>query len=230
MPDVNRRELKYRLNAAQVPAIRRRLSAFLLPDGHGGADGYSVRSLYFDTPADSDFWDKVDGIDCRQKIRLRIYGESGPVKLELKQKSGGFQRKRSIPVSREEAAALMAGNWGFLRQRQEPVAGTLYRMLLLGCYRPKCIVQYRRVALYAPENDIRVTFDCGLRASESNLDLFDYSAPLYPVEPPGAVTLEVKYSGFLFSNVKLALGREIGAQISNSKYCRARSISKHGGK
>lgn len=230
MPEVNRRELKYRLNAAQVSAIRRRLSAFLLPDDHSGADGYSVRSLYFDTPADSDFWDKVDGIDCRQKIRLRIYGESGPVKLELKQKSGGFQRKRSIPVSRAEADALIAGNWGFLRHRQEPVAGTLYRMLLLGCYRPKCIVQYRRVALCAPENDIRVTFDCGLRASESNLDLFDYSAPLYPVEPPGAVTMEVKYSGFLFSNVKLALGWEIGPQISSSKYCRARSISKHGGK
>ena len=72
MPEVNRRELKYRLNAAQVPAIRRRLSAFLLPDDHSGADGYWVRSLYFDTPADSDFWDKVDGLDCRQKIRLRI--------------------------------------------------------------------------------------------------------------------------------------------------------------
>lgn len=229
MLEVNRKELKYQLNAAQVPAIRRRLSAFLLPDDHGGADGYAVRSLYFDTPADSDFLDKVDGIDCRQKIRLRIYGESGPVKLELKQKNGGFQRKRSIPVSREEAEALMAGSWEFLRQRQEPVAGTLYRMLL-GCYRPKCIVQYRRIALCAPENDLRVTFDCHLSASESNLDLFDFSAPLYPVEPPGAVTLEVKFNGFLFSNVKLALGSEIGSQVSNSKYCRARSISKHGGK
>ena len=121
MLEVNRRELKYQLNVAQIPSIRRRLSAFLLPDEHGGADGYSVRSLYFDTPADSDFLDKVDGIDCRQKIRRRIYGESGPVKLELKQKSGGFQRKRSIPVSREEAAALMAGNWEFLLQRQEGV-------------------------------------------------------------------------------------------------------------
>lgn len=230
MPEVNRRELKYRLNAAQVPAIRRRLSAFLLPDDHGGADGYWVRSLYFDTPADSDFWDKVDGIDCRQKIRLRIYDESGPVKLELKQKNGGFQRKRSIPISREEADALMAGNWESLRQRQEPVAGSLYRMLLLGCYRPKCIVQYRRVALCTPENDIRITFDCDLRASESSQALFDFSAPLYPVEPPGAVTLEVKYSGFLFSNVKLALGWKIGPQISSSKYCRARCITKHGGK
>lgn len=230
MLEVNRRELKYQLNAAQVPAIQRRLSAFLVPDDHGGVDGYSVRSLYFDTPADSDFLDKVDGIDCRQKIRLRIYGESGPVKLELKQKSGGFQRKRSIQVSREEARALMSGNWEFLRQRQEPVAGTLYRMLLLGCYRPKCIVQYRRIALYAPENDIRVTFDFDLRASETNLDLFDFSAPLYPVEQPRSVTLEVKYDRFLFSNIKLALDSEIGSPISNSKYCRARRISKHGGK
>ena len=50
------------------------------------------------------------------------------------------------------------------------------------------------------------------------------------MEPPGADTLEVKYNGFLFSNIKLALGSEIGSPISNSKYCRARSISKHGGR
>lgn len=229
MLEVHRRELKYRLNAPQVPAIRRRLSAFLLPDSHGGPEGYPVRSLYFDTLTDADFQDKVDGCDCRQKIRLRLYGAAGPIKLELKQKNGGFQRKRSLPVTREEARALMAGSWDFLRCRPEPTAHTLYRMLLLGCYRPKCIVQYRRVALYTPENDIRITFDSDLRASESKLDLFDVSAPLYPVEPPGAVTLEVKYNGFLFSNVKLALGTEIGSPISSSKYCRARSISKHGG-
>lgn len=229
MLEVNRRELKYRLNAPQAPAIRRRLSAFLLPDSHGGPEGYLVRSLYFDTLTDADFQDKVDGCDCRQKIRLRLYSGTGPIKLELKQKNGGFQRKRSLPVTREEARWLMAGSWDFLRCRPEPTAHTLYRMLLLGCCRPKCIVQYRRVALYTPENDIRVTFDSDLCASESNLDLFDLTAPLYPVEPPGAVTLEVKYDGFLFSNVKLALGTEIGSPISVSKYCRARSISKHGG-
>lgn len=230
MLEVNRKELKYRLNAAQVPALRRRLAPFLLTDCHGGPEGYTVRSVYFDTLWDSDFLDKVDGCDCRQKIRLRIYGTGGPIKLELKQKSGGFQRKRSLTVTAEEARALMAGDWDLLRRRQEPLADTLYQKLLLGCYRPKCIVEYQRLALYAPENDIRVTFDSNLRSSESNLDLFDLSAPLYPVEPPGAVTLEVKYNGFLFSNIKLALGSEIGSPISNSKYCRARSISKHGGR
>lgn len=230
MLEVNRKELKYRLNAAQVPALRRRLAPFLLTDCHGGPEGYTVRSVYFDTLWDSDFLDKVYGCDCRQKIRLRIYGTGGPIKLELKQKSGGFQRKRSLTVTEEEARALMAGDWDLLRRRQEPLADTLYQKLLLGCYRPKCIVEYQRLALYAPENDIRVTFDSNLRSSESRLDLFDLSAPLYPVEPPGAVTLEVKYNGFLFSNIKLALGSEIGSPISNSKYCRARSISKHGGR
>ena len=230
MLEVNRKELKYHLNAAQVPALQRWLAPFLLTDCHGGPEGYTVRSVYFDTLWDSDLLDKVDGCDCRQKIRLRIYGTGGPIKLELKQKSGGFQRKRSLTVTEEEARALMAGDWDLLRRRQEPLADTLYQKLLLGCYRPKCIVEYQRLALYAPENDIRVTFDSNLRSSESNLDLFDLSAPLYPVEPPGAVTLEVKYNGFLFSNIKLALGSEIGSPISNSKYCRARSISKHGGR
>ena len=93
MLEVNRKELKYRLNAAQVPALRRRLAPFLLTDCHGGTEGYTVRSVYFDTLWDSDFLDKVDGCDCRQKIRLRIYGTGGPIKLELKQKSGGFYQR-----------------------------------------------------------------------------------------------------------------------------------------
>ena len=115
MLEVNRKELKYRLNAVQVPALRRRLAPFLLTDRHGGPEGYTVRSVYFDTLWDSDFLDKVDGCDCRQKIRLRIYGAGGPIKLELKQKEGGFQRKRSLTITEEEARALMAGDCAAVR-------------------------------------------------------------------------------------------------------------------
>ena len=53
----------------------------------------------------------ADGIGERRKIRLRIYDPGDKnAKLELKEKTGDFQRKRSLTVSREEAEQMMEGN------------------------------------------------------------------------------------------------------------------------
>ena len=44
-------------------------------DPHAGADGtYRVTSLYFDTPYDSALREKLDGVNRREKFRLRYYG------------------------------------------------------------------------------------------------------------------------------------------------------------
>ena len=71
---------------------------------HNGLQGYPIRSLYFDTLHDRDYAEKLMGTDPRRKVRLRVYDPSGDFALlELKQKQGDNQRKRSLPVTREEA-------------------------------------------------------------------------------------------------------------------------------
>ena len=45
----------------------------LHPDSHNKIDGYTIRSLYFDTVNDDDFYNKIDGLETRRKIRIRIY-------------------------------------------------------------------------------------------------------------------------------------------------------------
>ena len=123
---------------------------------------------------------------------------------------------------------MIAGDYRFLMQRQEPLAKWLYTFLSVRCYRPKCIVEYDRFAYITEHNDTRITFDQNLRASESTFDIFSENAALYPVGPPERVTMEVKYSGFLFTYLKNELNHCEKVMTSNSKYCRARMISKRG--
>ena len=92
------------------------------------------------------------------------------------------------------------------------------------CYRPKSIVEYQRQAFMARENNIRLTFDSRLRATESSVELFDPRLPLYPVFDEDKVILEVKYDRFLLGYVKQILSRVDRRSISSSKYCLSRSI------
>lgn len=229
MLDVTRTEVKYDIGPLETADMKKRLGIFMEPDPHNGEKGYLVRSLYFDTLHDTDFEEKVEGYDERRKIRLRVYSAAAETaKLEIKEKTGGFQRKRSLILNREESMRMTGGDYRFLLERKEPLAEWLYAFLSVRCYRPKCIVEYDRYAFITEHNDIRITFDQNLRASESNFDLFREEPPLYSVSPPGQVTMEVKYTGFLFSYLKNELNRCDKIQVSNSKYCRARMISKRG--
>lgn len=231
MLDVFRKELKYVLSFEEMLPIKNSMQVILPGDKHNGLEGYRVRSLYFDSLHDRDFEDKVDGYDKRQKIRLRIYDiDTCVVKLELKEKEGTSQRKRSLSLSRQEALQMINADYLFLLERAEPIAHWIYGHMMLHCYRPKCIVEYDRMAYYTEKNDTRITFDMRLRATESNYDIFDKNLVLYPIAGSNEVTLEVKFNGFLYTYIKNVLNEANRIQISNSKYCRARMISKKGRK
>ena len=229
MLDVSRKELKYLVSLQEVYHLKEKLGAVMQVDSHGDREGYRVRSLYFDSLFDSDFEDKVAGYDNRQKIRLRVYNPSDQwAKLELKEKTGSAQRKRSLTIHREEAERMIKGDYTFLMERPEAMAHQLYTYMLTKCYRPKCVVEYDRLAYFREENDVRVTFDSNLRATEADFNIWNEQLLLYPVTPPGEVTMEVKYNGFLYSYIKNIINQANRMQISNSKYCRARQISKRG--
>lgn len=227
MIDVSRREIKYRISPYEISGLKRRLAPIMRCDRHNGRGGYLVRSLYFDTPFDTDYEDKIGGYNERRKIRLRLYDpQDETVKLELKEKKGTAQRKRSLLLNREEAEQMICGRYGFLQKRNEELALWLYTFMAGKCYRPKCIVEYDRFAYYLEHNDTRVTFDTGLRSGEANLNIFDKNLVLYPVRSALENTLEVKFSGFLFTSVKNELNRFEGMPVSSSKYCLARMVSK----
>lgn len=71
-----RHEVKHQLSPQEDLVLASRLRKLFPRDGHAGPDGsYRVTSLYFDTPYDTALREKLDGVDRREKFRLRYYGE-----------------------------------------------------------------------------------------------------------------------------------------------------------
>ena len=126
-----------------------RLRRLFPHDAHAGADGsYRVTSLYFDTPYDAALREKLDGMDRREKFRLRYYGENPAwLKLEKKFKVNGLCGKRTARLAREEAERLLAGEHGLPacsgRSRCWP---ELYSKLRGSGLAPRTVVCYDREA------------------------------------------------------------------------------------
>lgn len=224
MNEVLRQEKKYLLTAADAQRLGAYLGGVMLQDEHNGPQGYSIRSLYFDTLNDKDYWDKMDGVELRRKIRLRVYSPSASFgMLEMKQKEGPYQKKRSLRLEREDAWQLCRGNYEPLLNYREPFAAECYGLMHCQCYRPRAVVEYRRRAFIAKENRIRITLDSQIIATEAAWDVFDSNLAQYPVLDPFHVVLEVKFNGFLLSYIKDLAEAANRSEISQSKYCLARS-------
>ncbi|MGN1404837.1 MAG: polyphosphate polymerase domain-containing protein [Erysipelotrichaceae bacterium] len=224
MLKVFREEKKFLLSYPEYKCKDSYLSKLLHGDRHNGVNGYKVRSLYFDTVYDTDYFEKLSGIENRRKIRLRIYspGDS-KAKLEMKQKEGARQLKRSLTVSKEDALELIKGNYDvLLKYKQEEFALEIYAFMKARCYRPCTVVEYDRKAYIAKENNIRITFDSNIRASESNFDIFSDKLNLAPVMDLYNVVMEVKFNGFLLSYIKDMINSIDSSEISVSKYYLAR--------
>ena len=119
--------------------------------------------------------------------------------------------------------ALTSGSYSCLLQYADPFAGECYGLMNRLCYRPRTIVEYRRKAYIARENNIRVTLDHDIRSTETCFDLFSENLNMYPVLDPYNGVLEVKYNGFLLSYIKNLVNAADRSELSVSKYCLARS-------
>lgn len=224
MNEVCRQEKKYWMNLAEMKRLAGALAPVMLQDKHNGAQGYRIRSLYFDTVNERDYEEKLNGIEMRRKLRLRLYDPAADfAMLEIKQKQGPYQKKRSLRLERADAEQLARGRYDSLLRYNEPVAAEIYALLQMYCYRPKTIVEYRRFAFIARENQIRVTFDHDIRSTEAHLDPFDPMLDLYPVVDQFNGVLEVKYNGFLLGYIKEQVNRANRSELTVSKYCLARS-------
>ena len=142
--------------------------------------------------------------------------------LEMKQKQGASQLKRSLRVTREDAQTLTRGDYAPLLRYPESFAAECYALMHSRCYRPKTIVEYDRKAFIAKENKIRITFDSRIVSVESCFDLFSPRLNMNPVLDPYCVVLEVKYNGFLLDYLRELINSVDRSELSVSKYVLAR--------
>lgn len=223
MNQVLREEKKFLISVDSFVALSHKLEQVLLSDPHNGTHGYRIRSLYFDTVYDGDYFEKEDGVELRRKIRLRCYDPNADyAMLEMKQKQGPSQKKRSLKISRADAISLTKGDYSPLLKYSEPFAAECYAFMHCRCYRPKTIVEYNRKAFIAKENKIRITFDNNIISTESSFDLFDPHLNMNPVLDKYDVVLEVKFNGFLLSYIQQLIDTVNRSELSVSKYVLAR--------
>lgn len=228
MNEVLRKEKKFLITIDEYYRIRNKLKKIIKLDSNSKDDGYIVRSLYFDTIDDGDFEAKENGLEIRRKIRLRNYGaDSNFASLEIKQKQGEFQRKRSLKLSKEDAKRLISGEYSVLLKYNEEFAYECYCLMNMYCYRPKAVIEYKRDAFIVKENKIRITLDHDIKATESNFNIFDENLNQNLMMNKFFVVLEVKYNGFLLSYIRDLLNDCNKSELSVSKYCLGRTVSKH---
>jgi len=194
-----RHEQKYLITTAQISMLENRIRHLLKPDPHTGADGsYNIRSLYFDDYENRCFYENENGIDPREKFRIRIYnGSADRITLECKRKERGKTLKTSCPLTREQTQMLMVGKpLPDLAAQPQPLQKLTLQMLTRRL-RPVVIVEYDRIPFVYPSGNVRVTLDTNV-ASSSRVDLFlDPWIPKRPVLPVGQQLLEVKFDEYL---------------------------------
>ena len=218
-----RNELKHVITPADRAAICANLRAVAKLDPHVGAKGYyKIRSLYFDSLTDKALREKQDGVNEREKFRIRYYDDNtGLIKLEKKVKRGGLGYKVSAPLTKEEAQKIVDGDLGWMPASGRGVVVELYAKMKCEGLKPKTIVDYERIPfIYAPGN-VRVTMDFNIR---TGLNCTDFLNPQCVTVAAGDqnIILEVKWDDYLPGIIRRAVqldGRRAGA-FSKYEACR----------
>ena len=217
-----RHEWKHELSYADMLVLRARLRAVMKPDPHAIDGKYHIRSLYFDNLDDKALREKIDGVNMREKFRIRLYNcDPSVIHLEKKAKRNGLGTKFSANISAEEAQKIVDGELDWMPRSGRPLVQELYCKMRCQGLRPKTLVDYTREPfIYGPGN-VRVTLDYDIRTGLKCTDLLDPQAVTVPAGD-APILLEVKWDNFLPAIIRAAVGvpdRRVG---SFSKYAQCR--------
>ena len=225
----NRYELKYLVDEPVLARLRPELQARLDPDPHGDLGSYPVWSRYYDTYDLRCYWEKIDGIRFRRKLRLRHYGPphelslDTPTWVEIKQRINRVTQKRRARLPYEQAIALCAGRAidGCV-PGDEAVVEEVQRLVGDFDLRPSTAIGYTRDAFVGREEDagLRVTFDVRVRARDRDLDLSVDGENRFIIHPDLCV-LEVKVNERVPYWLTELIARTNLQLVRISKYCQS---------
>jgi len=215
---VFRNELKHVISPADRVAICANLAAVAQRDPHAGPDGsYLVRSLYFDDLSDSALREKLDGVNEREKFRIRCYNNDPSfLRLEKKSKKNGLGSKLSAPLTAAEAQKIVDGDWDWMPLSGRAPVVELYSRLLCGL-RPRVIVDYTRIPFVYPPGNVRVTVDFNIRTGLRCTDFLNPACITVPAGDP-VILLEVKWDEYLPDCIRRAVQLKNRRETAFSKY------------
>lgn len=189
---MNRVEMKYVLNKAQLDYLKIAILSYMQIDQYGKT---TIASLYYDTPDYRLIRNSIEKPQYKEKIRLRSYGlahSDTKVFLEIKRKVCGLVYKRRISLEEKDVENyLKCQNSISDKQIAKEICSfsSFYQNLV-----PAFLIIYDRVAYFDPNSDLRLTIDENprYRVNELNLHTSMEGEPL--LENEGAI-LEIKVQG-----------------------------------
>jgi len=200
-----RYERKYYLANNRLEELRARLKPFVEPDiftglNEFGISEYTVRSVYYDTPFMKYYEEKKEGVELRNKFRIRVYDTEQPDSiafLEIKKKVGvriGKHRAK-IPYSSLNEVLQLGNLEKHLYNKTHLYDGQKF---LYHFYKnslsPLNLVTYEREAYMGKfDKGVRITFDKNVRTTiYPQLDkIFGEQGAKYL--SPEYFVLEIKY-------------------------------------
>ncbi len=216
-----RHELKYQIHYADYLAVRQRLRQVMKPDGHAGADGrYVIRSIYFDNADDKALREKVNGVQKREKFRIRYYNDDfSYIRLEKKIKSSSLCIKVDAGLTEWEYSAVLSGKTDWMTEHSSGLVQELFCKMRSQQLRPRVMVSYVREPYVYPAGNVRVTFDSQVRSTLFHRSFLENQiSDICVADEPGDIILEVKFDAFLPDIIQTLLQTEGIRQQAYSKY------------
>lgn len=201
----SRYEFKFLLNQKKADQIEKEIKNFMILDENAikmKNKKYFVRSLYFDTPEFSNFYEKVDGIKIRKKFRIRSYtnkkSKNSSYFLEMKGRKNQKTYKFRTPIlynhldyflDKKKLTSLLK----FYSKKNKVINDFIYESFKKKL-EPKVIVDYnRRPYINKYGLLFRLTFDTNLKSSSGN-NLFEINKNFNFKEcVSGKTILELKF-------------------------------------
>ena len=187
---MQRIEMKYVLNKAQLEYLKDALKEYMKVDQYGQT---SIASIYYDTPDFRLIRTSIEKPVFKEKIRLRAYGlikENDNVFLEVKRKADGLVYKRRKTVTEEMANKFFNDECD--KKCEDQIGKEImyfknyYKKLI-----PAFMVIYDRTAYEEIDGDLRLTIDENPRYRTEYLDLHT-SMEGTPLLDEGSAILEIK--------------------------------------
>ncbi len=222
-----RYEFKYILATEKKEHIESELSHFMQLDPFVEQfknKKYLVRSLYFDDPVYSFYYEKTDGLMHRQKFRIRTYATEYnaniPVMLELKGRYNNFVYKhRTVIEHSSDNIHNVFTLLSCLDKDENPVSQQFIYDRFRKKIKPVMLIDYQRRAFQSKyDYEFRITFDGDLYGMQTE-QLFPDDHLFRRKLLDGYTIMEVKFRKhvppwFHRIMIKYQLNR-----ISVSKYC-----------
>ena len=228
-----RHEEKYICSEAYLQVLESRLKCILSPDENQGENGYEIKSIYLDTSTDRFFEEGLQGLEYRNKYRIRIYNNNSDViKLEKKTSFRNKKAKTTERLTRDYVQKIM------MREEEDDFfaykEGSLRREILYlqktELMRPKNMIRYDRKAYISDIGNIRITLDRNICVSERVEEFFEKDTVWHPLLPQDIHVLEVKYDGIFPGYLARMINFEGLERTSFSKYVLGREAMQNNGR